>query len=238
MKNSSINDNSIWPNGLMQDEDGRWTFNSLGENSHAIPTGITQFEGQEVWPEGDVLISPFVYKDGKLVGFCDTKALTVPPSTDPDSPDVKFDTLMPYDYIQVEFTSLTKDDIAIYAPRAKTVKVKWKGANSFETILGPVKGGGTFKYAGCANKSAVSTKNPNYTADIDATGTWSEKLWDLTNGGGLFGAQLVDNANQSIITFNSDLSFVTTAERMFNNCKKLSTFNGDLKSLKKRSVYV
>lgn len=230
MENSSINNNSIWPNGL-KTVDGYWTFIPLGENKHDMPTGITETETQKAWPKGDVLISPFVYKDGKLVGFCDTKSLNVPTSTDPDSSDVKFDTLMPYDYIQVEFTSLTKDDIALYAPHAKTVKIKWKDTNSFETILVPVKGGGTFTYAGCIDKAMIKTTKTNYLDDI-VDGTWSEKLWDLIDGTALFGAENSTNANSDIKTFNSDLPFLTTGRHMFRYCKGLTTFNGDLSSLK------
>ena len=54
--------NSIWPNS-----DG-----NLGKIKVQIPDGITT-----QWPEGDTLVNDFVYKDGKLVGFVDSRALVI-----------------------------------------------------------------------------------------------------------------------------------------------------------------
>lgn len=56
-------DYTLWPN-----PDGE-----LGVNKVTIPTGTDD----DTWPDGDALINNVVYKDGKISGFIDTKALTV-----------------------------------------------------------------------------------------------------------------------------------------------------------------
>ena len=63
--------NSIWPNGMKTDSEGYACFYPLGDNKTPIPTSSSE------WTKGNKLISPFVYQDDKLVGFCDTKAMTV-----------------------------------------------------------------------------------------------------------------------------------------------------------------
>ena len=42
----------------------------LGQTKVQIPDGVTT-----QWPDGDALVNNFIYKDGKLSGFVDTKAL-------------------------------------------------------------------------------------------------------------------------------------------------------------------
>ena len=69
---------SLWPN-----PDGQ-----LGKNKIKIPDGVTV-----EWPDGDALVGKFVYKDGKLVGFVDNKALTVNDSKS---------TTFPYDYVNIQ----------------------------------------------------------------------------------------------------------------------------------------
>ena len=63
--------NSEWPNGLKLDSENYVTFYPLGTNKI---TDITSFN----WPTGNKIISPFVYQDDKLVGFCDTEAIAIP----------------------------------------------------------------------------------------------------------------------------------------------------------------
>ena len=53
--------NSIWPNGMQVDSDGHAVFYPLGTNKVEVPTSSAQ------WPKGNKLISPFVYKDDKLI---------------------------------------------------------------------------------------------------------------------------------------------------------------------------
>lgn len=72
-----ILDISLWPNSE----------GTLGVNKVAIPDGVTTF-----WPEGDALVENFVYKDGKLVGLVDTKALIENESRT---------TVIPYDFVDI-----------------------------------------------------------------------------------------------------------------------------------------
>jgi len=81
--------NSIWPNA-----DG-----VLGENKVAIPDGVTT-----KWPDGDALVGNFVYKDGKLVGFVDTKALI--------NNETK-STTIPYDCVNINLDNILEDTLTI-----------------------------------------------------------------------------------------------------------------------------
>ena len=84
-----ITNNSIWPN------DG----GTLGENKVQIPDGITT-----TWPEGDALVGNFVYNNGDLVGFIDTKALITNESNS---------TIIPYDFVQIELDKKLEDVLTI-----------------------------------------------------------------------------------------------------------------------------
>ena len=87
MSNSSPS-NSIWPsNGI------------IGSEQIQIPDGINA-----KWPEGDVLVGNFVYKEGKLVGFVDCKSLVINDSKT---------TVIPYDYANVDFPNILKDTMTI-----------------------------------------------------------------------------------------------------------------------------
>lgn len=70
-------DYTLWPN-----PDG-----NLGNLKVQIPDGVTT-----QWPDGDALVNNFIYKDGKLVGFVDTKALIENESKS---------TVMPYDFVDI-----------------------------------------------------------------------------------------------------------------------------------------
>ena len=70
-------DYTLWPN-----PDG-----NLGNIKVQIPDGVTT-----QWPDGDALVNNFIYKDGKLTGFVDTKALI-----ENDSKT----TVFPYDYVDI-----------------------------------------------------------------------------------------------------------------------------------------
>lgn len=86
---STILQNSIWPN-----PDG-----NLGKNKTAIPDGVNV-----KWPEGDALIHNFVYKDGKLVGFVDTKALIVNDDKN---------TIIPYECVNINLDNILEDTMTI-----------------------------------------------------------------------------------------------------------------------------
>lgn len=86
---STILQNSIWPN-----PDG-----NLGKNKTAIPDGVNV-----KWPEGDALIHNFVYKDGKLVGFVDTKALIVNDDKN---------TTIPYECVNINLDNILEDTMTI-----------------------------------------------------------------------------------------------------------------------------
>ena len=99
---SSILNNSIWPNPN----------GNLGKNKIAIPDGVNV-----KWPEGDALIHNFVYKDGKLVGFVDTKALIVNDDKN---------TTIPYDCVEIELPNISEESMTINrGERLKYFNIKY-----------------------------------------------------------------------------------------------------------------
>lgn len=91
-----------WPNS-----DGQ-----LGKNKVAIPDGVNTF-----WPEGDALVGNFVYKDGDLVDFVDTKALTLNDSKK---------TNINYDYVEISLPCIGEGDLTVTrGSRSKYFNVKW-----------------------------------------------------------------------------------------------------------------
>lgn len=115
--------NSVWPNGLKVDSEGYVTFYPLGANKIDITT-IT-------WPDGDKLISPFVYDENdKLVGFVDTKAMTVSGSAT---------TTMNYSHIEADFSSISEGSLTIDAPNATVKKFTWAistgGSETFDFVI-------------------------------------------------------------------------------------------------------
>ena len=115
--------NSIWPNGLKLDSEGYVTFYPLGTNKIDIST-VT-------WPDGDKLISPFVYDENdKLVGFVDTKAMTVSSSAT---------TTMNYSHIEADFASISEGFLTIDAPNATVKKFTWAvstgGSETFDFVI-------------------------------------------------------------------------------------------------------
>lgn len=109
---SEILDNSVWPNGLKKDEEGYTTYYRMGTNKLDIST-IT-------WPTGDKLVSPYVYQNGRLVGFCDTKALTVSGNTTVN---------LPYTHIEANFAAISEGTLTVNAPNATVKKFKWSVDN-------------------------------------------------------------------------------------------------------------
>ena len=196
--------NSIWPNGLKKDDEGYAVFYPLGTNKVDVPTNSPH------WPKGDKLVSPFVYQDDKLVGFCDTKAMVgVDGST----------IIMPYEHIEVDFSSIEKDSIQIHAPKATTKTVIWKNSNK-EDIADV-----NYKYKGCTTVNEITAVDENYMTTDVVDGTWNEILSDLENSRGMFSGCI------ALTTFNSDVSSLTNGHSMFYNCTNLTSFNSDLSSL-------
>lgn len=194
--------NSVWPNGLKRDEEGYVIFYPLGTNKVDIST-IT-------WPEGDKLVSPFVYQNNKLAGFIDTKAFTT---------DSQIAIYLPYTHIEADFSAIDKGQLQIHAPNATTKKASWKNSGVKDIAEAQ------FKYKGCTTTANVQTVDANYqTADI-VNGVWSEPLWDLTKGDRLF----YNCAN--LIFFTYDLPNLAEARNMFNGCSNLESFSSDLSSL-------
>ena len=99
---SSNLQNSIWPN-----EGG-----TLGQIKVQIPDGITT-----PWPTGDALVHNFVYQNGKLVGFVDTKALILNESAT---------TTFPYDYVDISLPSILEGTLTVNrGERCKYLNVKF-----------------------------------------------------------------------------------------------------------------
>ena len=99
---STILENSIWPNAN----------GILGEIKVQIPDGITV-----KWPDGDALIGNFVYKDGNLVGFVDTKALILN-----DSKSTTFD----YDCVNITLDNISDGDLTVNkGTRCKYLTINW-----------------------------------------------------------------------------------------------------------------
>lgn len=105
-------DYTLWPN----------TDGNLGNIKVQIPTGI----GDDKWPEGDALVGNFVYKDGLLSGFVDTKALTVNDSKS---------TIIDYDYINIEVPFAENEMVFNRGARNKYFNVKFN-SNAVEGLSG------------------------------------------------------------------------------------------------------
>lgn len=226
-----INDNSIWPNGMQTDEEGYAIFCPMGTNKVDIPKNSPH------WPKGSKLVGQFVYdKNNKLVGFCDTKAMT----TSTNNGEI---IVMPYEEIDTDFDSISNGDIQIHAPKATVKKASWNGSVEKEDIPDV-----EYKYKGCKYASSdIKNVDENYLENDIVNGCWTELLSSLTNGQNMFqncenlisftsdlSSLSTGNAmfqNSSIVLFESDLSSLVYGYNMFNSCSNLSTFTSDLSSL-------
>lgn len=194
--------NSIWPNGLKKDDEGYVVFHPLGTNKVDIST-VT-------WPEGDTLISPFVYQNDKLVSFVDTKALTVSGNTS---------ITMNYSHIEADFSSIAEGTLTVDAPNAIVKEFKWAVVENDDNVVV------TIKYKGCKTVNEVKAVDAKYLTTDIVDGVWREGLKDLTDGSRMF------DGCTSLTTFSSDLSSLTNGLEMFYNCPALTSFNADLSSL-------
>lgn len=105
---SSNLQNSIWPN----------TDGNLGNIKVQIPDGVTT-----TWPTGDALVGNFVYKDGKLAGFVDTKSLIIT--------DENTSTIFDYDCVESNFDSITEGQLTYKrGERSKYFDIKYKKENT------------------------------------------------------------------------------------------------------------
>ena len=207
----SLSENSIWPNGIKTDNDGYTTFYTLGTNKINVPTSSS------AWPKGNKLISPFVYQDDKLVGFCDTKAMEVGDATT---------IVMPYEHIEAEFSSIDKDTLQIATPKATFKKASWADGEMEDIPEAQ------YKYKGCKTLDDVKAVDGNYKTTDIVDGTWSEILCDLEDSNPTIAwsrGMFYDCSN--LTTFTSDLSSLTYGYCMFQYCSNLTTFTSDLSSL-------
>ena len=196
--------NSIWPNGIQKDADGYAVFYPLGTNKVEIPKNSPH------WPKGNKLIGQFVYKDDKLVGFCDTKAMTA------TSGDI---IVMPYETIDTEFDSIENGTIQIHAPKATVKKASW--TNGGKVDIPDVE----YKYKGCKDIFNIRHIDENYLENDIKEGCWNELLSSLEGSGGMF------NGCKTLTSFTSDLSSLANGDNMFNNCENLTSFDADLSTL-------
>ena len=213
-------DYTLWPN----------TDGNLGNIKVQIPDGVNTF-----WPEGDALVHNFVYKDGVLAGFVDTKALTVNDSKT---------TVINYDYFDIELP-FTEGEIAITrGERSKYFNVRYSVSKDDNVII-------TLKYKGCKTVDDVKAVDPNYLTTDIVDGVWSEGLGDLENSSYMFQdcskltsfssdlSSLTNGSNMFYTTnlseFASDLPSLTNGSAMFNNCYQLTSFSSNLSSLENGS---
>ena len=219
--------NSVWPNGLKVDSEGYVTFYPLGTNKVDINT-IT-------WPDGDKLVSPFVYKDDKLVGFVDTEALTVSGSAT---------TTMNYSHIEADFASISEGKLTVNAPNATVKKFSWSVVDnddsSFDYII--IDFNNTYQATLDAVRAAYKVVDKKmYAEDGSVIGTWDTSKIELAgiadeeNGiyDGLYAKWDADGNEREIILteFTSDLSSLTDGSCMFAGCSNLTSFSSDLSSL-------
>jgi hypothetical protein len=182
-------DYTLWPN----------TDGQLGKIKTTIPDGVNKH-----WPDGDILVDNYVYKNGNLAGFVDTKALI---NNDSKS------TIINYDYVNIHLDSIKEGDITFNrGERSKYFNITF-GSGAAEEI---------FKYKGCKNVDDVKTIEPNYqTVDI-IDGVWSAQLPDLEAGFEMF--RLADG----LITFNAELPKLADGNAMFRDCYNMTTFTSNL----------
>ena len=186
-------DFKLWPN----------TNGKLGKIKVQIPDGII-----DEWPEGDALEQNFVYKDGELSGFVDTKALIANESKS---------TTFPYDYVNIQVSKSLGETMTFNrGERTKYFTVTF-GSDFAEEV---------FKYMNCKTVSDVQAVEPDYkTVDI-VDGAWTESLADLEDGDRMF-----ENCSD-LNTFTSDLSSLISGHYMFQGCSALTSFEcNDLSSL-------
>ena len=100
-------DYTLWPN----------TDGNLGNKKVQIPDGVNV-----QWPDGDILVGNFVYKNGIVSAMVDTKALIANDSKT---------TTIPYDYFDVTFESIKEGDMTfIQGERCKYFTINYISGTS------------------------------------------------------------------------------------------------------------
>lgn len=215
--------NSIWPN-----DDG-----NLGNIKVQIPDGVNV-----KWPEGDALLGNCVYQNGKLVGFVDTKALTVNSSGS---------TTINYDYVNIELP-FAEDAMTINrGPRNKYLIIKFNDKEVEEGIVYV-----RFEELSEETKALLRSAhkvidNILYDVDGNVIGEFDTRTIETaSNIVDIYSEETIDgkpadalyvNYDQTgerglIITeFSSNLSSLTDGKCMFTMCLNLETFSSDLSSL-------
>ena len=216
-------DFTLWPN----------TDGNLGNIKVQIPDGVNTF-----WPEGDALVHNFVFKDGKLAGFVDTKALIANTSKS---------TTFPYDYVNITVDGSLEGVMTFnQGERTKYLTVNY--------MTSPNTDGGSFDYVIIdftatdqttidAVRSAYKVVDKKmYDVDSNVIGTWDTSKLEV---GGIYDPEngILDGVYYNydpstcgemglIITeFTTDLGSLTNGNLMFYMCSNLTTFTSDLSSL-------
>lgn len=233
--------NSVWPNGIKKDDEGYNIFYPLGTNKVDITT-IT-------WPEGDTLISPFVYQNDILVGFVDTLALTVSGSG--------ATTTMPYTHIEADFSSIRERDLKVNVPSDIIVKkFTWMVDGEGDTEGGsicdslPTPDYELVEYSAIPSATkdlmrAAVTVDGNTMYDASGNQTGSFNFNSLASGDSLFGFTETflfgiplgvpnnwgqGGAGTAIVTFNTDMCNLVSGYCMFYG-SPIESFTGALCSL-------
>lgn len=220
--------NSVWPNGLKVDSEGYVTFYPLGTNKVDIST-VT-------WPTGDKLISPFVYDENdKLVGFVDTKAMTVSGSAT---------TTMNYSHIEADFSSISEGSLTIDAPNATVKKFTWAistgGSETFDFVIIDFNTTdqetiNTVRTAKRVVDNKLYDANGGLIGTIDTSKIEVGGIFDeeVPFADGLFCNFTVEGNERGFVLseFNSDLSSLRDGTAMFPACFNLTSFDSDLPKL-------
>lgn len=217
-----------------------WPSNGqLGSTKFTMPTN------PEDWPSGDALIGNFVYSEGELVDFIDTKALIVNESKT---------TTINYDYVNIELP-FAEDAMTINrGPRNKYLIIKFNDEEveegivyvRFEDMSEETKS--MFRSAYKVIDNVLYDINGNVIGEFDTntiktatnipfddedfddeTGTVDGKPMDALYMNYTFKEGYM---GYIISEFSSNLSNLTNGENMFKSCEEnFITFSGDLSNL-------
>lgn len=207
--------NSIWPN-----EGG-----TLGQIKVQIPTGTDNDTIK--WPTGDALVHNFVFNEGKLVGFVDTKSLIANSSKT---------TTFPYEYVNISLPSIADGEMTYNYDQCTYVILNGKvikGDIPTNDDLGEI----NYKYMGCKTVDEIKAVDPNYVSNDIIGGIWMESLADLEDASGCrfsFGSSEggMFRSCTNLTAFFSDLPKLTVGTNMFYYTN-LSQFTSDLPKMKK-----
>ena len=157
---------------------------------------------------------------------------------------------LPYEHIDIDFSSIEEGDLEVNAPNATVVKLKWAGSVSEEGGSDSGNTGDTIvlgtKYLGCKTVDEVRAVDANYLTTDIVDGAWTQSLADLGSGEEMFyESQMASFTsdlsnlgngycmfyNSALASFSSDLPNLGNGMHMFQLCDNLTTFSSDLPSL-------